>query len=323
MLSGVGPAGASAGPCPPGVGVGLLEVPRELVNDPRARSYVIDRVRPGTRFTRRLKVCNGFDARAPIEVYPDAATVAHGLFSLGDGRVPNELTSWMTVTPSSVDLPAGTSGVVTLTVSVPPDAAPGERYAAVVVQGPPRAAANGVAVTSRVGLRVYLSVGAGGLAPNDFHIESLQATRGPDGRARVRAQVRNTGPRALEVSGELSLTQQDTRITAGPFPAELGTTLAPGDSEPVTVDLPAAVTGGPWQTVLTLHSGTLQRRAKATLVFPAGAGQAAPPVAATEVPLYRDRGVLIPFAAGLAGLIALLVLLAALLSRRRRDPPTG
>ncbi len=313
------PASAeSAGPCPPGVGIGLLEVPRELVGDPRARSYIIDRVAPGTTFTRRIKVCNGGSSPATIQVYPDAATISGGSFELGDGRASNELSSWLSVTPPSLDLAAGASGVAVVRVAVPVDATAGERYAAIVVQSPPGAAVNGVAVTSRVGLRVYLSVGSGGLPQADFRIEDMQAARGTDRRPLVRARVRNTGPRALELSGELMLAQDAGRLSAGPFNASLGTTLAPGDVEPVTVLLPPVVSGGPWRATLTVHSGSVTRRATATLTFPDAAGGVAPPVRATEVPLYRDRSIVVPFAAGLAGLMALLVLLAAVLNRRRQ-----
>ena len=309
-------AAPSAGPCPPGVGIGLLEVPRALIGDPRARSYIIDRVSPGARFSRRIKVCNGTDARATIGVYPDAASISGGSFTLGDGRAVNELSSWLTVSPPALDLPAHASGTATVTVAVPVDATAGERYAAVVVQGPPQPS-GGIAVTSRVGLRVYLSVGTGGLPPNDFRIDTLQAARRADGRPLVLARIRNTGPRALELSGDLSLAEPATRLTAGPFAASLGTTLAPGDTEPVTVVLPAAITGGPWTATLTARSGTLTRRAEGVLSFPDRSGTVLAPVAVTGLPLYADRSVVVPFAAGLAGLVALLVLLAALLNRRQ------
>ena len=58
------------------------------------------------------------------------------------------------------------------------------------------------------------------------------------------ANVQNTGGRALDMRGKLELEDGPGGLSAGPFPASLGTTLAPGDTGTVTVMLNAQVPAG-------------------------------------------------------------------------------
>ena len=64
-------------------------------------------------------------------------------------------------------------------------------------------------------------------------------------------------------------------LSAGPFDANLGTTLATGATGPVTVHLDERLPAGPWTARITLRSGLVERSAHATVTFPvAGAGPA-------------------------------------------------
>ncbi len=319
--SSAAPTPAPVGICAPGLGIGLLEVPRATLKDPRARNYVIDAVRPGATFSRKIQVCNGTKAPLAVSLYPDAATIADGAFTLAAGRGTNELTSWMSVSPASVTVPPGKAAIAEATFTVPDDASIGERYGAIVADSPAIGGAGGVAVGGRVGIRVYLSVSGSGAPKSDFTIDSLQAVRGKDGTPAVLAKVHNTGKRALDMTGSLQLSDGPAGLSAGPFAAKLGTTLAPGDTAPVVVPLDKAIAGGPWHAVITMKSGLLERRAEGDITFPDAADTASPAVVATELPLYRDRGILVPVAIGLLGLLALLLIVLfaqrALRSRRR------
>jgi hypothetical protein len=44
-------------------------------------------------------------------------------------------------------------------------------------------------------------------------------------------------------------------LSAGPFPADLGTTLAIGAAEPITITLDRQLPDGPWDALVTLRSG--------------------------------------------------------------------
>ena len=124
--------------------------------------------------------------------------------------------------------------------------------------------------------------------------------------------------------GSMRLSNGPGGLSAGPFPAQLGTTLAPGDSAPVVVPLDKAIRGGPWHAVIDMTSGLLERKAAGDVTFPEKADTVSPVVAAKSVPLYKDRGVLVPVAIVLVGLLALilLVLLLLWLLRRRRPAPS-
>jgi hypothetical protein len=222
----------------------------------------------------------------------------------------------MTVTPSTLTVPSGKAITALVKFQVPIDATAGERYGGMVADAPPQAN-GGVAIGGRVGIRVYLDVATGGAPKSDFTVDSLQAVREADGTPAVLAKVHNTGARALDMRGSLQLTHGPGGLSAGPFAAQLGTTLAPGDTAPVVVPLDKAIRGGPWHAVVDMTSGLLERKASGDITFPDKASSVSPPVKAKALPLYKDKGVLVPVALGLIGLLLLILLLVWQLTRRR------
>lgn len=82
------------------------------------------------------------------------------------------------------------------------------------------------------------------------------------------AQVRNSGGRALEMSGSLTISDGPGGLRAGPYPATLGTTLATGQTSPVSVVLDKQLPSGPWKVRLSLQSGMIKRTVTTTLTFP-------------------------------------------------------
>jgi hypothetical protein len=282
------PAQAADAPsCNPGLGIGLVEFPVGS-KDPRVRSYVVDHVRPGTRISRRFQVCNGTRTAVSVSLYPAAATVEGGTFQLGLGHAANELSGWISVSPTQLTVPAGVRALARLTIDVPADAETGERYAVVVAERPGNPS-QGLPVGSRVGIRLYLDVGAGSAGKSDFVVDSLQASRDDSGRAQVTARVHNVGKRALDLTGSLSLGDGPGGQKAGPFAARLGTTLAPDETEPVVVPVGAAVVEGPWMAQLTLSSGLVERKVQAPLTFPDQAGATGPPVDVEQLPTGPDN----------------------------------
>jgi hypothetical protein len=121
--------------------------------------------------------------------------------------------------------------------------------------------------------------------------------------------------------GSLALSNGPGGLSAGPFDAKLGTTLAPGDSAPVVVPLDKAISGGPWRAVISMKSGLLERRAEGQVTFPDTPDSSAPAVVAKALPLYKDKGVVFPVAIAVVSLVALLLLLTLwwLWRRRTRD----
>jgi hypothetical protein len=300
--------------CPPGLGIGLREKPKALANDPRAEHYIIDFVHPGATFSRKIIVCNGDSTRLQVELYGAGAKITNGTFDINQKTGNDAISHWVTVQPTSLDLAPGASSIIEATVSVPADAPAGEFYGAVVAAHPGNA--NGIAISARAAVRVYLDVGTGGVPPSDFRIDSLTAARNSDGSPYVLAQVTNTGKRAIDLSGNLKLTHGPGGLSAGPFPAQLGTTLAPAQSEPVTIPLDKSLPAGPWLATLDMRSGLLERKAQATITFPTGDSTKAAPVKAKSVPLTKNRDVIVPIAILL--LLFLLILLLLIWWRRRK-----
>lgn len=304
----------------PGVGIRLLEAPEDRRDDPRARRYIVDHLAPGATIRRSFEVSNGTDRRVTIPLFAVAATLRDDEFIPGGAREANDLTSWTTVTPSSVTLDPGGRATATATIAVPDDVDPGERYAVIVAELPPPPPAPGqtIAVVSRAGLRVYLSVGAGAEPPTSFRLDSFAPRLTDDGTPAVTVDTCNTGGRALDLTGDLQLADGPGGTSAGPFTTAGATTLAPDECGTVDITLRPGLPPGPWKATVTLRSGRRTQQAEATITFPTQAGASAGPVAAKPKEVTGTTGGRLALLLALLLLLLVLGLLAWWLWRRRR-----
>jgi hypothetical protein len=297
---------------PGGVGVRLLDVPADAADNPRAREYIVDNLTPGTTIHRRIEVSNTTRAELHVAIYPAAATISQGSFVGAPAHKADDLSSWTTVSRPIMDVPAGSTAVDTITVAIPAKASPGDRYAAVWAEVRSAKTGGTVELINRAGIRMYVYVGGTNPATS-FTVNTLTGQRNSGGHAVVRALVHNTGGLAVDLAGTLIMSSVSGALTAGPYPAQLGTTLAPGQSEPVWFTLTSQMTDGPWNATVTLHSGLSQQAFRAKITFPRSPGTA-PPAAARPV----GGGLsLVTILAG-AILIALLAALIALIITHRR-----
>ncbi|MEU6402211.1 hypothetical protein [Streptomyces sp. NPDC046985] len=292
--------------------VRLLDVPADLADDTRARQYVIDNVRPGVTVRRRVEVANTSGEPARVTLYPSSATIKHGSFIGAFGRHGDELTSWTSLDEPRLTVPPHSAARTAVIIHVPRDAAPGERYGVVWAQmsggnGP------GVTLVNRAGIRLYLSVGGHNPPPTRFTVDTMTAERDQAGRAVVKAQVHNTGGRALDLSGTLNLAKVRGSVSAGPYSVQLGTTLAPGQSEPVTVPVTDQVADGPWQATIHLKSGLYEETYRAAVTFPRHPGQGRPARASAVT-----SSSLAPYAGAAGLLLAAAVLPVTMILRRLR-----
>jgi len=250
-------------------GIRLMDAPVSRRNDPRAHYQIVDHLRPGATIRRRIQVSNDSAAPLRIAMGVSPAEIRENRFTVTDGAAANELPGWISFDPGSFEVPPYGRTVVRATIRVPDSAPEGERYGVIWAEtGAPASGAHNVGVVARVGIRVYLDIGPGGEPPSDFRIERLIPARTDDGRPQVLALVRNTGERALEMSGSLTLSNGPGGLRAGPFTAAPGTALAPGDQAQVRVVLDRRLPAGPWGVRLELASGRIRRTATATLTFP-------------------------------------------------------
>ena len=323
----VAPAMA-AGPSAPGadqgsIGIRLAEAPSDRAGDPRAKIYIVDHLAPGATIKRQVEVSNDTKITRRIQLYAAGADVANGQFTFRPGREANELAQWTKVTPSQLDLAAGTKGTAEVTIKVPAKASAGERYAVVWAETSTPPAPGEVSVVNRVGVRAYLSVGPGGEPASSFVISDLTARRRSDGKPVIEAKVKNTGGRAVQLSGELHLTDGPGGLSAGPFPVDSATTVAPGQTAVVEMVLDASMPLGPWTAKLVLKSGTVEAPASAQISFPAHAGDAGSSVRTDGGDAAgsgkSSSGTPLVLAGSAAVLIAVVVLLIVVLKRRRED----
>ena len=310
----VAPAIAQTSPEPTqgSISIALADAPTDRQGDSRARIYIVDHLHQGDRIVRHVAVGNTTNDALAIEVYAAAASLKGGQFVFGDGHARNELASWTTVDPAVLQVAPHTTATATVTVAIPANAVDGERYAVVWAQPP--ASGGNVPVVNRVGVRMYVSVGEGAEPVTDFHIDNLVAARDASGRPVVRTRVTNTGGRAIDLSGSLQLDHGPGSLSAGPFPMQLGTTLAPKESAPATARLDKNLPNGPWKATVTVVAGDVTHKAQATITFPSGAGASSKPVVAESV--KRQRRILIPIAILLV--LGMLAALAFVLQRQRR-----
>lgn len=267
------PSGSAQATVPPGqIGIKLLDGPASQQNDARAREYIVDQLGPGGSLTRHVEIVNTTTTLRSISVYAAGASIGGGSFIFADGTSPNELSSWTTVSTSTLSLKPGQSATVAVTIAVPANASSGERYAVIWAQATSAAVPGTIGETNRVGVRIYLDV-AGSPQPSSFDVTTFAATRALDGTAMLAVTVHNTGGRAIDLNGTLIL-------SAGPVGAALPppatvdkvTTIAAGDSQPVHFNLGPKVANGPWKATVVLASGDLTKSASSIVTFPARTG---------------------------------------------------
>ncbi len=313
-LAGAGvtaPVPAPHGSGPGSIGIRLMEAPVAERDNPRAYQFIVDHVAPNTTIQRRVEVSNQSGQAQAVDLSAGAATVDHGEFHWADDATGNELTSWVAFSVGHLQLRPWEKRPVSVTIQVPPDAAAGEQYAVLWAAVTFRPPGGGITSVNRVGIRIYLDVGPGGAPRSDFMIGNFTAARRVDKVPSLSVVVRNTGGRAVDVSGALDLTDGPAGARAGPFSTDATTTLRPGESGTVTFTMPATMPNGPWRANLSLASGTVKRTAQAPVTFP---DPASPPRVTS--PLAAHRTVLV-ITAGVAAL-SLAALLLLLRRRRRR-----
>ena len=216
--------------------------------------------------TRKFEVLNLGSTPAQVTVYPAAATISGGTFRFANGDTQNEMTTWVSISKSALTLAPHSDAALVATITVPGNAPSGEQYGVIWAQVSARGAGN-VTLVSRVGIRIYLSIGPGGAAAPGFTLGTPVARRTSAGVPVVSVPVHNTGGTAVDVQGTLQLTDGPGGVSAGPFHAEQVDTLAPGQSYPATFALPAKLPNGSWQATFTMVSGLITKTETVTLSF--------------------------------------------------------
>jgi hypothetical protein len=288
---------------PGGIGIRLVAPPANAPSSPQGRIYIVADVAPGAVIHRSLQVSNATPSTASITLYAAAASVKNGVFLGAVGHSGDPLSTWTSVDPSSSDVPSGGLLSAAVVISVPSTAPPGLEYGVIWAEtrtGP----LGGIVHISRVGIRIYLSVGPGGLKPENFSVGSLRASRSAVGQTTVRTSVQNTGGWPLDLGGTLRLTHGPGGLSAIPLAVSLPSALAVGKSELVSVPLNRSLPIGSWHVELSFQSGALSRSAEATVII---------------IGTTPHAGWLLPAILIAVGLLGLSALVVSERHRRRRS----
>jgi hypothetical protein len=254
------------------IGVRLLDAPTSPA-DPHARLYIVNRLAPGATVTRRVELSNTSTHPVSVEVYASAATVTKGAFTWADGKAANELSSWTSLNQPTITVPGGGRVIETVHIQVPDRVSTGERYGVIWAQVASKPAASGGArLVNRVGVRMYVSVGDGNVGAANFALSQIAGQRGSKGLPSVTATVANTGGRALDLTGTLSLTKGPGGISTGPFKVTNTATIAAGQSGHITVTLNKDLPDGPWTAKLTLTAAAVTKQLTGPVQFVAADG---------------------------------------------------
>lgn len=256
-----------AAPAEGGIGIGLVNPPSDP-DFPNWRTEIGGTVAPGDTLTRVVQVRNNGLITRTVVVTVDPASMRGGQFTFGEAGGGNSLTSWTKLDTQRISLAPGQAVPVTVVVDVPADAPTGDRSAVVWAQ-PVTGTGDGVVVETRVGVRMNLRVAPGAGTVADFAIDRVTAERDADGQAVVVADIRNTGGWAVEVGGELMLTDGPEGATVGPVYVD-GAVVAAGAGGQVRFRIPnsADLPDGPWQARVDLASGPVARTHTASVTFP-------------------------------------------------------
>jgi hypothetical protein len=305
----VGSSSPSAS-APGRIGIKLLDVPSSQADNPRDEEYIVDQLAPGTVIHRKFEVVNLGSAPVQLLVYPAAASIANGSFQFASGHTQNLMTTWLSLSQGTLTLAPHSNATIEATITVPGNAPSGGQYGVIWAQESSTGAGN-VLLVSRVGIRIYLTIGPGGAAPSDFTLGTPVTSRTPAGAPVVRVPVHNTGGVAVDVRGTLQLNGGPGGVSAGPFSASAVLTLAPGQSGQDTFDLSSHLPEGSWQGSFTMVSGLTTKTEKVTLDFTAAAATITATAAHNPFPI-------VPVAGAIAAVI-ILAIAALLVTRSRRD----
>jgi hypothetical protein len=308
LLAGAGTALAATTPQNQ-FGIKLLQAPASEAGDPRADIYIIDHLNPGADISRNFQVSNTGRNKITLSLYPAAASVSGGTFTFAAGHTQNEMTTWVHLNKPAVTLAPHTTATVTATVDVPKDATSGNDNGVIWAEQDAKGPGN-VNLVSRVGIRMYLNIGPGGAPAPGFTAGTPTTSTGSNGTRLVSVPINNTGGRAIDVRGSMSLSNGPGGLQAGPFNPRSMDTLAPGQSHPVTFALSSKLPEGPWQATFTFKSDLITKTEKVTLNLASGS--------ATTASSHKNFPI-VPVAGGI-GLFLILVIGGFLILRHRRAP---
>jgi len=231
-------------------------------NGASARPDLSYELQPGAVQQDAVTLFNFGNVQMDFRVYAtDAFTTTDGQFSaLAGDQQPVDVGSWVDLAQERVTVAPGKQVTIPFTITVPPDANPGDHAGAILASSStddPTSPSDEVVIDRRTGTRLYLRV-AGDLRP-ELTVTSVEAeydqrflnpfggTMSVTYRVENRGNVRMGGKAVLEVVGPLGLSERTVELPDVPdlLPGETITVAKDIDGVPAVLRLNATVTLSP------------------------------------------------------------------------------
>jgi len=139
-----------------GISIRIAEISGSEQNNPLAKLYFVDHMRPSQVMTRRIEVSNTTQVVQSVIIYPGAAQQVKENFVATSDRRANELTSWITVAPEQVQLLPGGYATINVTFSIPSNVSSGTRYGVIWAE---TTSSGDISIVNRVGIRIMMPIG--------------------------------------------------------------------------------------------------------------------------------------------------------------------
>ncbi len=142
-----------------GIGIRIVEIPVAVKDNPQSSIYIVNRLSPSEVISQKIEVSNSTNSPMSVAIYPGAATNVIGTFAASPGATGNQLTSWISITPSQAVLPAHSYLTARVTFTVPSDAPSGEQYGVIWAATSSSGNLGNITNVNRVGIRIYAPIG--------------------------------------------------------------------------------------------------------------------------------------------------------------------
>ncbi|HVM91103.1 MAG TPA: DUF916 domain-containing protein [Verrucomicrobiae bacterium] len=256
---------------------------------------------PGQTIIQKMTVHNDADASQSYTPVVNTIAPANEQGGLAFGPASsNDLSGWITVTPSKLDLAANQSGDFTITIKVPTNASAGGHYATVFAKSENgTVSVNGATLTPLVGTSLLLKVAGQTRESADVVEFSTQRARVIPGEPiDFTVRVRNSGNVHVKPQGTIEIYNGNVKVDEVPVNADALNVL------PGSIRLFSAVSNK------TLPAGSY--RAELSLVYGAGQTVSVPAISFVVIG-ETSMATMVAIILG----IFVVILLAALLMNRR------
>ena len=143
---------------PGGIGIRVVQIPESVRSNPLSGIYIVQPLHAKSVVVQPLEVSNTTAHAISVALYPGAASLNGGHFSITSAGVQNELTSWITISPAVATIPAHGFLTAQVTFTVPKSVHSGTQYGVIWASASSKASAGGIINVNRVGVRMYMPI---------------------------------------------------------------------------------------------------------------------------------------------------------------------